>query len=198
MEKPVLTVMEQLSRAIDRQDISYLELAKQSGISRQHIWAILNGEHNPSVTLLKQLAGVLELDLVLMPRDNAFIYPVRGEFCLVGTRLADVTVAKKALEQAMRQHGVMPVCWHQAPDVPIGELWNFEETDTGIDVTLLVNEQTALALNAGEPVSKDTVLELGTIDFHHEVTHYNVSPEGTFALQVKLEHAMLYRGQTAV
>lgn len=198
MTKPVLDVLKQLSRAIDRKGISYLELAKKSGISRQHIWAILKGEHNPSVTLLKQLANVLEYDLVLMPRDDAFIYPVRGEFSLVGTRLADVTVAREALEHAMRQFGVMPVCWHQAPDVPIGELWDFAETDTGIDVTLLVNEQTALALNAGQPVSKDAVLELRTIDFHHEVTHYNVSPEGTFALQVRLEHVLLYRGQTAV
>jgi len=198
MTKPVLDVLKQLSRAIDRKGISYLELAKNSGISRQHIWAILKGEHNPSVTLLKQLANVLEYDLVLMPRDDAFIYPVRGEFCLVGTRLADVTVAREALEHAMRQYGVMPVCWHQVPDVPIGVVNDYEDGGEDIAVRLLVNEQTALALNAGQSVSKDAVLELRTIDFHHEVTHYNVSPEGTFALQVRLEHAVLYRGQTAV
>jgi transcriptional regulator with XRE-family HTH domain len=54
-----------------RRKITLSQLAKDSGVSSAHLWAVLGGEHAPSSDVLCKLAKVLRVDpdeLVRRPR----------------------------------------------------------------------------------------------------------------------------------
>lgn len=56
--------------AIESQDMTIMELSRRTGVTRQHLYRILAGEHAPSLSVAERIAEALGLTLTVSQKSS--------------------------------------------------------------------------------------------------------------------------------